>query len=168
MDGVYAADAQGALMVCVDAWYCWTLTYVLMVMAMVGMRVGRQPAAAEVGGGRSQAHPIRFDPIRSVERPAAGHRSVVQGPSKERSDRHATSRQSRAESSDRWGRWFGRRGVARWGVDVSEGEGPSGAKEGGDVAGGLLVVGSMRGGARSADVRVRRGHAGAMREPSER
>ena len=53
-------------------------------------------------------------------------------------------------------------------LDVSEGEGPSGAKEDGDEAGGLLVVGSMRGGARSADVRVRRGRAGAMREPSER
>ena len=54
------------------------------------------------------------------------------------------------------------------GMDVSEGEGPSGAKEDGDEAGGLLVVGSMRDGARSADVRVRRGRAGAMREPSER
>ena len=51
--------------VLVDAWYCWTLTYSLMIMATVGMRVGRQPAAAEVGGGRSQAHPIRSDPIRS-------------------------------------------------------------------------------------------------------
>ena len=32
-------------------------------------------------------------------------------------------------------------------MDVSEGEEPSGAKEGGDVVGGLLVVGSMRSGA---------------------
>ena len=103
MDGAYAADARGAFVrgVRVDAWYCWTLTYILMIVATVGMRVARQPAAAEVGGGRSQSHPIR-----SVEQPAAGHRSVVQGASEERvgssrhvsrhvTSRHVTSRQSR-------------------------------------------------------------------------
>ena len=101
----------------VHAWYCRTLTYFLMIcMATVGMRVGRQPAAAEVGGGRSIPGGSA-GPIRSVERPAAGHRSVVQSPSEERSDRIVTSRrvtsrrvasrQSRVESSDRWGRWSG-------------------------------------------------------------
>ena len=99
---------------------------------------------------------------------------VVQGPSEERSYRIVSNRHVRAGSNRvidgvgcsavvGLGLWLG-----GMGMDVSEGEGPSGAKEGGDEAGGVFVVESMRGGARSADVRVRRGRAGAMREPSER
>ena len=81
-----------------NAWYCWTLTYILMIMATVGMRVDRQPAAAEVGGGRSIPGGSA-GPIRSVERPAAGHRSVVQGPSEERSYRIVSYRHVRDGSN---------------------------------------------------------------------
>ena len=79
---------------------------------------------------------IRSDPIRSV--PLSGQQQVTGRSSKAHrrsgrivSYRIESPRPSRVESSDRWGRWFGRHGVG--GVvavviielDVSEGEGPT-------------------------------------------